>query len=122
MRPILAAALALPILLAACEVTPRQQCEAPYRAELRTVRAEIDATEDNIRRGYRLVPARFDFGVRYCLDPFGDPELCTADEGRAMYDKQPINRAAERAKLATLYSERDRLGRALAQCAVQFPE
>ncbi len=121
MRTMLAV-LALPILLAACELTPRQQCEAPYRAELRTVRAEIDATEANIRRGYRLVPARFDFGMRYCLDPFGDAELCTADEGRLMYDKQPINRAAERAKLATLYAERERLGRALARCAVQFPE
>lgn len=121
MRPILAV-LALPIVLAACEVTPRQQCEAPYRAELRTVRAEIDATEDNIRRGYRLVPARFDFGMRFCLDPFGDPEPCTADEGRPMYDKQAINRTAERAKLAALLDERARLGRALAQCAAEFPE
>ncbi|SMH48233.1 hypothetical protein [Maritimibacter sp. HL-12] len=116
------AILALPILLAACEITPRQQCEAPYRAELRTVDAEIRDTREILRRGFRLVPARWEHGVHYCIERSGFVGLCTADDGLPMYDKRPISRAAEQAKLSTLEAERQRLSRNIAQCAVQFPE
>jgi hypothetical protein len=122
MRLPVIAALALPFLLAACEVTPRQQCEAPYRIELRTVDAEIRDTREILRRGFRLVPARWEHGVHYCVEPSGYVGLCTADDGLPMYDKRPINRAGEQAKLDALETERQRLSRAIAQCAVQFPE
>lgn len=116
------AVLIVPFLLAACEVTPRQQCQAPYRAELRTVDAEIRDTREILRRGFRLVPARWEHGVNYCVEPSGFVGLCTASDGLPMYDKRPINRAGEQAKLGALEAERQRLSRAIAQCAVQFPE
>ena len=122
MRPIALAVMAIPLVLAACELTPRQQCEAPFRAELRTVEAEIRDTREVLRRGFRLVPARFEHGIHYCVEPSGFVSLCTADDGEPMFDKRPISRAAEQAKLATLQAERGRLNAALARCAAQFPE
>jgi len=122
MRPIALAVLALTLGLAACERTPRQQCEAPFRAELRTVEAEIRDTRQVLQRGFRLVPATFEHGIHYCVGPSGFVSLCTADEGEPMFDKRPISRAAEQAKLSALQGERARLTGLLAQCAVQFPE
>lgn len=121
MRKTLLAIFALPLALAACELTPLQQCQAPYRAQLRTVTEETRTTEQNLSRGYRLVPTRFAFGLHYCLDHFGHATLCRAEEGEPMYDKRPINRAAERAKLNALIAERKRLDAALSHCALQFP-
>lgn len=122
MRRFALAALAFPLVLAACELTPRQQCEIPLRAELRTVDSEIFDTRETLQRGFRLVPAVFEHGLHYCIGPAGFVSLCTADDGEPMYDKRPINRAAEQAKLATLLAERERLRTALARCAAQFPE
>lgn len=122
MRRFSLAALALSVVLAACALTPRQQCEAPYQAELRTVETEIRSTELNLRRGFTLVPARWPYGVHYCLTATDRVTLCTAADELPMYDKQPINRVAEMAKLRALLSERRRLAAAIQQCAVQFPE
>lgn len=122
MRRLALAALAVPVLLAACEMTPRQQCEAPYRAELRTVETEIRDTRLTLERGFRLVPARWEQGIHYCVSPSGFVSLCTADDGEPMFDKRPISRPAERAKLNALLDERQRLTASIAQCAVQFPE
>ena len=122
MRMIPLAVMAIPLLLAACELTPRQQCEAPYRAELRTVEAEIRDTRQTLQRGFRLVPARFEAGIHHCVSPSGFVSLCTADDGEPMFDKRPISRAAEQAKLDTLLAERARLNTALARCAAQYPE
>lgn len=122
MRPIALAVMAIPLVLAACELTPRQQCEAPFRSELRTVEAEIRDTRQTLQRGFRLVPARFEHGIHYCVSPSGFVGICTADEGEPMFDKRPINRVAERAKLTALQAERGRLNAALARCATQFPE
>ena len=110
------------LVLAACATTPRQKCEAPNRAELRTVNAELHDTQRAINRGYRLVPAKFQVGLHQCLRPSGATYLCTADEGEPMYDKRPINRRAEQAKLAALQSEAKRLEAALGQCRAQYPE
>lgn len=122
MRMIALAPLAGLLALAACATTPRQQCEAPYRAELRTVNAELRDTQRAVSRGYRLVPARFSVGLHHCLRPSGATYLCTADEGEPMYDKQPINRRAERAKLSALRSEARRLNAAIGQCRARYPE
>ena len=121
MRPITLVLLVLP-LLAACATTPRQQCEAPHRAALRTVEVDLDDTARALSRGYRLVPARFQFGVRYCVSPTGFVQLCTAEDGQPMYDKRPISRAAETAKLAALQAEQKRFEAAIAACRAQYPE
>jgi len=115
-------ALAVPLLLAACAITPRQQCEAPYRAELRNVEAEITDTRLALRRGFVLVPARFSIGLNYCLRPSGAVYLCTAKDGEPMYDKRPISQRAEQAKLAALIDEAARLKAEIAECRLKFPE
>ena len=52
----------------------------------------------------------------------GSCSLCTADDGEPMYDKRPINRAAETAKLAALQAEQKRLDAAIAACRAHYPE
>lgn len=122
MRSIVLVALAAPFLVAACATTPLQKCEAPYRAELRTVTEEMRRTELLLRRGYDLVPARFEFGVHHCIRPSGMVYVCTARDGEPMYDKRPINRPAERAKLSALAAEADRLKAGLAACRARYPQ
>lgn len=122
MRKFVFAALSLPLVLAACELTPRQQCEAPFRSELRVVLEDTKATRLTLSRGYRLVPARNTFGLHYCVNPVGHVSICQAEDGEPMFDKRPISRVAERAKLDALVAERQRLESALAQCAAQYPE
>lgn len=121
MRPIHLALLALP-LVAACATTPRGQCQAPYRAELRTVEAELQHTAEVLGRGYRLVPTRSRLGVHHCVTRTGFVRLCTLEDGEPMFDKRPISRSAETAKLAALQAEQKRLEAAIAACAVKFPE
>lgn len=122
MRSVTLALIAVPLVLAACALTPRQQCEAPYRAELRGVAAEIRDTEITLARGFRLVPARFDSGLHYCLRPSGSVFLCRAEDGKAMYDKMPVNRRAEQAKLASLKGQARELEAGIAACRAQYPE
>jgi len=123
MRNIALAALTVPLLLAACATTPRQQCEAPYRADLRTVLEETSSTSRALALGYRLVPATTSIGVHYCMAPTGRAVLCINNEDdEPLYDKRPINRFAEQAKLDALNAERKRLESAIAQCAAQYPE
>jgi hypothetical protein len=122
MRRIALAALSLPLLLSACALTPRQQCEAPYWSDLHVVKTDLKEAELVLRRGYRLIPARSESGLHYCERLSGAIYLCSADEGEPMYDKRPINRAAETAKRDALLREQMRLESALADCAVQFPE
>ena len=122
MRLFALAMIVVPLVLAGCALTPRQQCQAPYRAELRTVDAEIRDTRQSLQRGFRLVPARWEHGLHYCESLSGFVSLCTADDGEPMFDKRPISRAAEQAKLNALLGERTRLHAALARCAAQFPE
>jgi len=121
MRPIHLVLLALP-LVAACATTPRGQCEAPYRAELGTVEADLQDTADVLGRGYRLVPARSSHGVHHCVTRSGFVRLCTSEDGEAMYDKRPISRAAETAKLAALQAEQKRLEAAISACRAKYPE
>lgn len=108
--------------LAACAMSPRQQCEATHRNDLATVRAEIRETELLLRRGFRLVPAESDFGLHYCESPGLMVTPCFGKTDEPMFDKRPINRRAEAAKLDALRAERKRLEVGLAQCAVQYPE
>lgn len=122
MRKFAIIALATSLVLAACATTPRQQCEAPYRAELRNVEAEIRDTQLALRRGFVLVPARFEFGLHYCVRPSGSVYLCRAEDGEPMYDKRPINRRAEQAKLSALIEEAARLKAGIAACQAKFPE
>lgn len=122
MRSVTLALIAVPLVLAACALTPRQQCEAPYRAELRSVAAEIRDSEITLARGFRLVPARFDVGLHYCLRPSGSVYLCRAEDGEPMYDKRAINRRAELAKLASLKDQAQELESGIAACRAQFPE
>lgn len=121
MRPIHLALLALP-LMAACATTPRSQCEAPYRAELRAVEADLQDTAQDLGRGYRLVPTRSRHGVHHCVTRAGFVRLCTEEDGEAMFDKRPISRAAETAKLAALQAEQKRLEAAIAVCQAKFPQ
>lgn len=121
MRPFHLVLIVLP-LLAACATTPRGQCEAPHRAELRTVNAEADDTALSLERGFRLVPARFDRGINFCVTRTGHVRRCRAEDGEPMFDKRPINRAAETAKLTTLRAERARLDAAIMQCRETYPE
>jgi len=121
MRPIHLALLALP-LLAGCATTPFQQCAAPHRTELRHVEADLHDTAEALGRGFRLVPARFEFGVHHCVTRTGFVRLCTADDGEPMYDKRPINRPAETAKLAALQAEQKRLEAEIISCRAAYPE
>lgn len=116
--------LAVPVLavLAACATTPRGQCESTQRNKLANVRIDIRETELNLQRGFRLVPATSKYGLHYCLSPGGQVWPCFNEEDEPMYDKRPINRHAENAKLAALREEQVRLNAELAQCAVLYPE
>ncbi len=78
--------------------------------------------QTDLRRGFYLVPTSWEYGLHYCLGPAGSISTCTRDDGKPMYDKQPINRAAESAKLTALHSEQARLKKAIAACALQYPE
>jgi hypothetical protein len=122
MRAIALTALALPLVLAACATTPLGKCQAPYRSQLRNVQQDARETQRRLARGYRLVPARTTFGLHYCMDAFGNARICRAEEGEPLYDKRPINRAAEQAKLDALAQEEKRLNAALAECAARYPE
>lgn len=121
MVPIRIAALGLLLVAGGCAVTPLQQCQAPYRAELRNVKADLHATRIALARGYRLVPARNEIGLHFCLRPSGMAVLCRAEDGEPMYDKQPIVRRAEQAKLRALAGERARLESALVDCTRRYP-
>ncbi|GKY86185.1 hypothetical protein [Sinisalibacter aestuarii] len=122
MRSIALSALAVALTLAACATTPRQQCEAPYRAELRNTTFHIRETEMLLRRGFGLVPARNEIGLHYCLRPTGSAYLCRAEDGEPMFDRRPINRVAEQAKLDALRAEARRLTAAIADCQAAYPE
>ena len=121
MRPFHLVMLALPVL-AACATTPRAQCEATYRNQLANVRADIRETELALRRGFRLVPAGTDFGLHFCVSPGGIVTPCFNEEDEPMYDKRPVNRRAETAKLDVLRAEQSRLRAGLAKCATLYPE
>lgn len=116
------AVLGITAILAACATTPRQQCEWPIRSQLGTVNEEIRDTRRVLQRGYRLVPAQFPFGAHFCMDAFGNDRPCLGRDDGPRFDRRPVSRAGERAKLEALQGERLRLSRALAQCAVQYPE
>lgn len=122
MRSPVLAIVAISVVLTGCAFTPRQKCEAPYRADLRNVTEEIGRTKMALARGFVLVPARDDFGLHHCLLPNGFVRLCSADEGEPMYDKRPINEAAEQAKLAVLESEAMRLEAGISACRAEYPE
>jgi len=122
MRKFVFAALALPLVLAACELTPRQQCEAPYRAELRNVTAEAKDTREALARGYRFVPARNDFGLHWCFEHLNYATMCRAEDGLPMFDKRAISRAAEQAKLNVLVAQQRQLEVSIAACQAQYPE
>lgn len=122
MRSIALVALAVPLIVAGCAVTPRQKCEAPYRAELRNVEADIHDSKLNLARGFVLVPARTTTGLHFCVRPSGAVLMCTAEDGDPMYDKRAVNRAAEQAKLAALRSQVPDLKASIAACQAQYPE
>lgn len=106
-RPLLAL-LAL-TALAAC-ATPEQRCAGPALTELRTVNGLIAETERSIARGYAL---RREPDVRHRLLPCrpgdGPFAFCTYDEITMVERPVAIDRAAERAKLATLFERRAEL-------------
>lgn len=122
MHPIRLAGFALLVVASGCAMTPREKCEAPYRAQLRVVSADMRETREALARGYRLVPARNDIGLHFCLRPSGMAHLCRAEDGEPMFDKQPIVRRAERAKLEALEQEYARLEQSIAACAAQYPQ
>jgi len=69
------------------------------------------------------VPAASDFGLHYCVSGGGlmvTPCFDVQDE--PMYDKRPISRRAETAKLDALRQDQRQLEAALAACAAQYPE
>ena len=119
---ILLAATALALALTGCAMTPLQQCEAPHRSELRIVQDDIRDVRLALKRGFRLVPARWDHGVNYCVRASGSVYRCREEDGEPMFDKRRISRAAEQAKLAALLQERARLNAALAACAARFAQ
>lgn len=121
--PVIPSTLVLGLaVLSACALTPRQQCEFPLRNQLANLRADIRDSELMLKRGFRLVPATSDYGLHYCVGPGTMVTPCFNEEEEPMYDKRPINRPAEAAKLETLRAEQRRLERALAACAQNFPE
>ena len=79
-------------------------------------------TAEALGRGYRLVPSRSRRGVHHCVTRTGFVRLCTSEDGEPMFDKRPISRAAETAKLAALQAEQKRLEAAIAACAAKYPE
>ncbi len=123
MRPIAFAVLGLPLMLSACAVTPRQQCEASYQVQLRTVLDDLRETETRLRNGYRLVPVDDAFPAQSCTDQMAATDgRCLQNELPQLYFRKPINRVAESAKRDALLGEEQRLQVELARCAVQFPE
>jgi len=97
------------LLLAAC-ATPEQRCAGPAVTDLRIVNGLIAETQGNIARGFAMQREPV---VRQRLLPCGPGDgpftFCLYDE--AMMTERPvaIDRATERAKLATLFERRAEL-------------
>lgn len=109
-------------LLAACEVTPLEQCQGQARRALNTNAEQIRQAELNIERGYQLVPAEVQarVGVQLCA-PGGAITVCTGAQNQPQYRRVPVDRAAEQAKLAVLVERRAALEAEYAACAKRYP-
>lgn len=116
MRPILA--LAALAALSAC--TPAEVCRIDATRDLSALDRQIRETEEGISKGYRLVqintpPHGTFFG---CLGETSP--LCFDDDWSPTYRHERLNIPAERAKLASLRTQRaaaeERARRDLAAC------
>ena len=113
-------ALAALALMAAC-ATPAQQCRIDATRDLRQLDTMIAQSRQDLARGYHLIerPNPIQFGVFACFSP-EDALFCAGDDAFPRYRREPLNRPAEAAKLASLVAQRaaaeDRARRALAAC------
>ena len=111
----IAALLALPLLLSCTEA---EMCRLQATRDARSLDRQIIETRRDIDRGYRLVERPFVTVFGHCrTGPFGRDRFCDRFDD---YYEVPINREAERAKLASLIEQRQRVEArtqaALAQC------
>ena len=105
------AALALPLLLAAC-ATPQQRCELQATQDLRVVNGLIAETQTTIQRGYALrEEQRTRAGATICYgggDDFGYG-FCWGNDTYTQVRPVAVNLDEERAKLQTLLRKREEL-------------
>jgi hypothetical protein len=111
---------ALLLLLAAACAAPPEACRDRALSGLRALDAEIEATEQALALGYREAPGgEVRAGLRLCAED-GPLTLCLSGDRPLGAGTRPIDPAAERARLATLRSERRDAAaaaeRALAAC------
>ena len=109
MKPL--AALALPLLLAAC-ATPQQRCELDATRDLRVVNGLIADTQSTIQRGYALrEEQRTRVGASFCYgggDDFGYG-ICWGNDTYTRTRPVAVNLDEERAKLQTLLRKKEEL-------------
>jgi hypothetical protein len=123
--------LILPLLALAACATPRESCISSAQRELRTVDSLIAQTQGNINRGYAVAEVQ-DVRTRRtrCTGTNADGSTFTfpCEETDTVRRQVPvaINIAEERAKLASLQQQRERLApatqAAIQQCVALHPE
>ena len=115
-RPLLIAAA---LMLTACE-TPRERCIDNATKDITAIDAEIADVELSLARGYRIADSAIDtVGVRFC-NGSGNVTFCLGGEKDIEGRRIPIDRATERARLASLERQRAstlaRMDREIAAC------
>ncbi len=128
MRPLI---LLLPVLAVTACATPQEQCLGKVTREARINASLIDQTQANINRGFGLRTEERVREVRsFCRGETESGETVVTRCEKVRVDKVQVPVAldlnAERAKLASLIQQRDRLARAteagVAQCRALYPE
>lgn len=119
-------ALGLLIPLVACG-TPQEQCINTATKDLRVVEKLIAETQGNIDRGYAYrTETYFTTFKQSCGEVEGQTIYCDVPEPQTREVPLAIDLNAERAKLASLIQQRDRLEQqsaaAIQACRVTYPE
>lgn len=119
----------LPLALAAC-ATPREACISDAERPLREVTREIGERELNLARGYRLVHVSdTELALTSCNRTTPDGQIlsypCQRPVVTTRTEPVAIDASEERARLARLRAERDRLQPVtrtrIRQCRARFP-
>ena len=108
--------------LAAC-TPPQTACERAASAELRALDSRIIAAEQDIARGFQIIPEQApETRLRLCAWPKEPVLFCTETLREARSETRvPIDRARAEQDLTTLRAERAALSSRIAHSQLQCP-
>lgn len=117
----LAIAAATLMALAACEVSPLEQCQTRARNQLANNARQISQSEANIARGYEYQRSEHHLGLTFCAAPTGNFRICTGTGDQVTYQRLRVDVAAEQAKLQVLRARRAEIEAAFDACTRRHP-